>query len=444
LNAAERTAAIQQRRQSTGRTQRLWVRDGWREFPVYEVPVDALLLNVDNRRFAAERKLIEAEIDRTLDPENSPDDERAVMAILLDSGVRVIDGTVEGRPSKDYEALKTDWILRKQETPFWVRPDGTVRNGNRRLAMIKRLAQEMGDTAFQFVEAVLLDVADIDEQQLFDMEQREQLTENLKLRYTDINLLLTIKDAATARGIDWADPESVAQVAGQLQHLARGNQGYAEVLLRTIWFMDQFLIEEDAEGEYERVIGNVERFRDIGRNMDKLLPDFAEDAPDMLAVCFAAVRAGQSHLNIRALRRMYFDDRERFDALVAEVNGIETEWRTTGSSELGLPDLVEVDAAREAADELSDEVDDDDEPPGPVVPNYPRPEVESRFNNAIDGFGASQTMTVASQLETALDRLNSAAADGRLDAALAEEDDSRVRELLGALIAWTDSVRSTL
>ena len=46
------------------------------------------------------------------------------------------------------------------------------------------------------------------------MEQREQLTEDFKVRYTDINLLLALKDAAITRNIDWADAESIERVGG--------------------------------------------------------------------------------------------------------------------------------------------------------------------------------------------------------------------------------------
>ena len=64
---------------------------------------------------------------------------RSVISILLDSSLDVDGDKVVGTPSTDCEALEKDWLARGQESPLWIRPDGTVRNGNRRLAMIMRL-----------------------------------------------------------------------------------------------------------------------------------------------------------------------------------------------------------------------------------------------------------------------------------------------------------------
>src|SRR6266849_1946601 len=194
MNTEERRRIITERKQAIkDRKERLWCIDEWREFPVYRIPVEALLLNVENRRFTAERTLMEEELGRTLDPENNPDDELSVISILLDKAIHVDGDRVVGKPRNDSEALKKDWETRKQETPFWIRPDGVVRNGNRRLALVKRMRATKGVEGGQWVDAVILDPVEIDESALFDMEQREQLTENLKVRYTDINLLLTLK-----------------------------------------------------------------------------------------------------------------------------------------------------------------------------------------------------------------------------------------------------------
>lgn len=216
----QRRQVIETRKQSTGRKERLWARDTWREFDVCQVPVEGLLLNVDNRRFAAERTLVEEKLGHELDPENNPDDERALEVILLDVGYDVDgDRVTGGHPDKDYQALRSDWLRRRQESPLWIRPDGIVRNGNRRLSMLKRLQREEGLGGFEYVDAVILEPADIDEVALFDMEQREQLTENLKVRYTDINLLLAIRAAAESRAIDWYEGGDINRVAGELKDI---------------------------------------------------------------------------------------------------------------------------------------------------------------------------------------------------------------------------------
>ena len=198
MNATQRRQVNETRSESAERTERLWCKDRWRDFPVMRVLVDALLLNVDNRRFAAERTLMESKLGHPLDPENSADDEISVISILLDTGWDVDGNLVKGASSRAYEGLRADWQRRKQATPLWIRPDGTVRNGNRRLAMLKRLRND-GITGTEWVEVVILNPGhpdNIDEHDLFEMEQREQLTEDFKVRYTDMNLLLTLRQAA--------------------------------------------------------------------------------------------------------------------------------------------------------------------------------------------------------------------------------------------------------
>jgi hypothetical protein len=249
MNAAERTALIAEKREDAGHTYRVWCKHDWHDLPVWRVPVSALLLNVDNRRFAAERKIVEEMLERTLDPENNPDDEKCVIAILLDTGLIAEDGQVQGKASKNTLALTNDWLRRKQETPFWIRPDGSVRNGNRRLAVIKRLMAEGGSEGLGVVEAVILDPEWIDEDDLFKMEQHEQLTENFKVRYTDINLLIALRDAAELEDIDWADDDDIERVAGLIQHIAGDDRAYAATQLRAVKYMDAYLADLNKPGQ---------------------------------------------------------------------------------------------------------------------------------------------------------------------------------------------------
>ncbi len=292
---SDRVRIIKNRVQQTGIKVRLWVHDSWTTFDVQKVPVDALVLNVDNRRFRAERLWAEEMLGRSLDPENRPEDERCIESLLLDKGHRAVDGVLEGRPSPAYEALKNDWLRRHQETQFWIRPDGTVRNGNRRLAMIQRLHRESGDSGLQWVEAVLLDPREIDEAALLEMEQREQLTENFKVRYNDIDYLLALREAAEIRDIDWFDPALIDKVAGELQTMVEKSKKEVERDLYAIKYMDLFLEDSKKLGQYHRLLRQLEVFRDIGRMMFTIEADYPTDYARALQVLFAAVRAGKRY-----------------------------------------------------------------------------------------------------------------------------------------------------
>ncbi|MPZ20984.1 MAG: hypothetical protein GEV06_24245 [Luteitalea sp.] len=430
MNADERTKRIAEHSDKADRTVRLWCKGQWKDFSVIRVEVEALLLNPDNRRFSAEKHLMENKLGHSLDPESSPDDERSVISILLDSSPHVDGNRVVGTPSTDYEALKGDWLDRGQENPFWIRPDGTVRNGNRRLAMIKRLQDDSAGDVHRRLDAIILG-PDIDEGDLFQMEQREQLTEDFKVRYTDVNLLLSLREAAEFEQIDWADNADIERVAGTLQWLTNGDKKYAIKQLRAIKYMDAYLLDSNAERQYHKLLRQVERFRDVGWVMGKM-DDYPDSQQNMLRLCFAAVRASNPHGHIRKLWNIFRDDRDRYDKMISGLEEDEAEWEDAQSNDLPEPDIsVE-----------PDEDDEDDEPPVPTSANYPKEKVRTRIENAVDGYLAKDRGT-AQSLEQVLDRLTSLTTpEDRISAALEADDTGPVRQLLKAIYAWAEGAKT--
>ena len=433
MNADERTKRIAKRiaehGEETDRTVRLWSKDQWKDFRVMRVEVETLLLNPDNRRFSAEKLLMENKLGHSLDPESSPNDERSVISILLDSSLDVDGDKVVGKPSPDCEALEGDWLDRGQESPLWIRPDGTVRNGNRRLAMIKRLQDGSPGDVHRWVAAIVLG-PDIDENDLFQMEQREQLTEDFKVRYTDVNLLLSLREAAELVEIVWADNADIERVAGALQWLTNGDKQYAIKQLRAIKYMDAYLLDSGATGQYHKLLRQVERFRDVGWVMGKM-DDYPDSQQDMLRLCFAAVRASNPHGHIRKLWNIFRDDRERYHKMIAGVEEDEAEWEDAQNNDLPEPDI-----SAEADD------DDDEEPPVPTSANYPKEQVKTRVENAVDGYLARDRGPVQI-LEQALDRLTSLTAPtDRIAAALESDDTDRVRRQLKAIYAWSEAAQT--
>lgn len=420
-----------------GSDTRLWVLGEWRNVPIRKVPVTALVLNIDNRRFSAERRLFEEQLGHEFDPENSDLDALSVESILLDRNLQVDGDRVMGTPGKDYLALRQDWQRRQQESPFWIRPDGTVRNGNRRLAMLRRLRREEGVGGHEWVDAVVFDDDAVNEIAMFEMEQREQLTEDYKVRYTDINLLLAIKDAADDLEIDWYSEASIVEVAGELQHVMRDNQNYAIVQLYAIKFMDEYLADLDLAGRYDKLIGQIERFREVGRAMRRVETDDPGRSPAMLNVMFAAVNAGKTHLEIREIRRLYTEDFEAFDRLAAEIAYAEGDWEQPADEDpLGDPEVVD-----DEPEDL-DATDEQPDPPGPVVPNYPKNEVKTIFEDAVDSHQAFQNEDLLKSVKEINHRLTALSASPNLLTALQES--TALREALDAVFRWFDDNHSSL
>jgi hypothetical protein len=436
MTAEERRQTIESRKENTGRKFRLWCKGQFRDFEVFRVPVDALLLNVDNRRFAAERKVHEDQLAHSLDPENNKDDELSIISMLLDIGWQVDGSVVRGKPSKNFELLRSDWQTRHQETPFWIRPDGTVRNGNRRLAMIHRLVADAGAAGNDWIDTIILD-KEINEDDLFEMEQREQLTENLKVRYTDINLLLALRDAALSHDIDWADPQSVEIVAGLLQHAVEGDKDYALMQLNTIKYMDAYLADAGKPGQHQTLLKQVERFRDVGKIMSNVDADYPDDSADMLRLAFAAIRAGLRHTDIRSLKKIFLQDRTRYNTLVREIENDEKEWDQAGDTQLVNPDLSAIGNAED------DEDGEADNPPGPVVSKYPVEKVKERIKNSIDGFLSSQVENVHSALSQVWNRLEPIDA-GKLKTAIDLDGGTELDALIARIAKWAKAAELAL
>jgi hypothetical protein len=435
--AAERTQVIETRKTACDEKTKLWIRDDWSLRDVWTVPVDALLLNVDNRRFAAERLWAQEQLGRSLDPENYPDDELCIESLLLDRSHRNVGGTIVGTPSKDYESLKNDWDRRGQETPFWIRPDGTVRNGNRRLAMIKRDQRTSGDSGREWVTAVILDTAEIDEAALLEMEQREQLTENFKVRYNDIDYLLALREAAVIREVDWFDPTSIDEVAGKLQTTVEKSK--SEVLrdLYAVKYMDLFLEDSNQPGEYHRLLRTLEIFRDIGRMLITVETDYPDDFDRVLQVLFAGVRAGKKYQDIRQVRQMFRKDRARFDRLAEGVSEAETQIQPDKRPTLASP-------AETSPDESDEEEDDGREDGGASVTNYP-PAIGRMIDDTIDGYRTSRQSDVLKTIREVVNRLDSLAEGNRLANAIGEGGEgAAVREALRKIVEWAGENRGLL
>ena len=443
MTPQQRAAEIDARKQPIGGLDKqvqhkIWLRDGWAYYGVWKVPVESLVLNVDNKRFSSERELVEHRLGRPLDPSNNPNDEESIVAILCDSSLDVDAerGVAVGTPSKDYVALREDWQVRGQAEPLWIRPDGTVRNGNRRLAMLKRLRDDGVD--INWVEAIILAPDDVDESELFRMEQREQLTENFKKRYQDVNALLALKDAAELEGIDWGDSDSITHVASRLKHYAgRDDAGYASKQLYAIKALDNYLAYINAPGRYSLATKQVEVFREVGLCMSTY-----EDEPDqqfeLLQTAYAFVQAGRKYGEIRDLRKFFGSDRSQFDAMKRQILKIEEDsgWDPERTEpEVDYPELS--DATAPEADDP-----DDDDLGGVVGPaDYPKREVSDVIDGALDRFAASN-LDIQKQLNQALARLDAVGLERLAGLQGSAREDARqavsnigdwVRQALGSL-----------
>lgn len=416
----------------------IWVRNSQEYYPIWQVPLESLVLNVENKRFSAERDLVEHKLGRPLDPTNVPKDEKSIIAILCDSSLDVDleEEVAVGTPSKDFRALAEDWTARGQIEPLWIRPDGTVRNGNRRLAMLRRLRDEGTDV--NWVNAIILTNGDVDESELFRMEQREQLAENFKKRYQDVNALLALRDAAELEGIDWDNPESITEVAGRLKHFAgRDDAGYAAKQLYAIRALDSYLAYINSPGQYSRAMRQVEVFREVGLCMSAY-QDEPDEQYELLQAAFAFVQAGRKYGEIRQLRSLFGSDRALFDQMVASIVQVEEE---AGWDPEDPAATVEYPELSDATAPDDDESEDDESGVATGSSDYPKRGVSDVIDAALDKFTASG-LDIKRQLDQALSRLQAVDLDSLR--ALLDAERTQARTAIAQIAEWTRKAESRL
>jgi hypothetical protein len=413
------------------RSERLWAKDRWNHFAVYTVRAETLKLNVANRRFRAERHDIERQLGRALDPDVHPEDAEAVITLALDQKVRVDERRrVVGIANPSTATLADDWHRRRQERPMWIRPDGLIVNGNRRWAMLRRLQEDEGLDGFEYVDVIVLG-HEFDGPELFHMEAREQLTEGLKVRYGDVNLLLTLREAAELENIDWGDREDIERVAGVIRSLARNEQAYALLQLTAVKYMVAYLEEIGAPEDFRRMEGRVERFRDVARNMMRVQTFEPERELKMLELCFAAVRSNNQHGDLRELRRMLIEQTELFDEL---YNKVTVAVETMG----GI--LPEPDPRRPAADEDTPPDDEETEDDGSGPADYGP--VQDLINVQVQAARTTrESLAKSVRLAHAmLEKVDAASVDDILEADRTGETTAAVE----GVVAWSATARGVL
>jgi hypothetical protein len=427
----ERNAAIEAAvaSQPDPTNEKMWAHDQFKQLPVYTVPVEALVMNPDNRRFRVDRLWAQEQLGKeSLDPDSDPNDALTVESLLLDTNLRVDGDRIVGKPTDDTDNLERDFVRRGQERPFWIRPDGRVRNGNRRLAMIRRVARKDGDTGLLTVEAVALAENEYSEQDVFHMEAREQLTEGYKVRYSKINYLLHLREAALLRMIVWDDPDSISEVAGTLQMEVEKSKREVERDLTAVKYMDDYLVELGAPEQYHKVAGKLEVFRAVGEGMGRIKRDLPDDAAQALQVFFAAVKSGASLETVRQVRLMQKTNPDSFAVLADEIDAVEEAFEEEN------PTPPHLTTPTTLGPEEEDDEDGGTDEAADVAEDYPVDTVADTISVAVDAFKTSERDDTFVLLQEAHSRLRSITDSPALKQLIDAEP--KARQALQGIVDW--------
>ncbi|TAA73144.1 hypothetical protein [Planococcus salinarum] len=147
--------------------------------PVYKLPIKFLNFNVDNGRFAAEKKLKEQQLGFELDNRN-PEHEKHFIELLIPDNPKT-------------QRLITDIERNGQLKPGVITHDGFLVDANRRLACMKSLDKKYPNSKYQYLLVHRLP-ANVPAKEIYKLEVQFQIKQDLKEEYNPINDLLKIRE----------------------------------------------------------------------------------------------------------------------------------------------------------------------------------------------------------------------------------------------------------
>ncbi len=286
-----------------------------KELDVIRLPLNTLVYNIRNGRFAAELHELEASEGRRLDPERDKDKSKIEDLLLRDQ-------------------TKTEWLKRDiqrvgQLKPATITHDGYIINGNRRAAILNLLYKDTGDQRFAFLEAVRLP-ADVSAPDLWRFEAGFQLAVELKADYGPVNELLKIKE-----GKEYGLKNK--EIA-----LILGGDNTAETIqmkLKRLELIEDYLVYFGQDKRYSMVERRVEHFINVVNLMQRSEWGrlSATQQSQILHAAYHMIHdTDLAHLEVRKIGQMVKEDPQaalEWADEVLQVSGVQKEIRVKPKDE---------------------------------------------------------------------------------------------------------------
>lgn len=252
------------------------------ELPVFRLPLELLRYNIRNGRFAAEYQELKRKSKRDLDS-SKKEDAKTINELLLH-----LD-------EKAAHILEEDLKRVGQKYPGIITFDGSVINGNRRMAVLEYLYKQTHSEKFAYLKVARLPKS-VKPSDLWRIEAGIQLSRQEKLDYGPVNTLLKFKEGIDA-GL------SPKQIAASLY----GGFTEKEIKesLERLKLIDAYLKFIKEPGHY-KIVENQEiheHFADLQRTLSKE-KNKGTSGVEILKLTkagFALIRDGLRHRDIREL-----------------------------------------------------------------------------------------------------------------------------------------------
>ena len=312
---------------------------------VYKLPIDMLLYNIRNGRFAAEYKDLEKNEGGSLRPED-PDDANKIKLLLLN-----LDKTETNRTADDLK-------IRGQWNCGIITQDGYVIDGNRRMAIISKLHDETEEERWKYLDVARLETPILPED-LWKLEAGIQLGKDEIVKYGPVNELLKIREGIEA-----------GLTAKAISNALYGHsENDITEKLNLLELIEQYLKFMGIPQKYSSVKNRVEHFI----NLQKIIVACVKSgyAPDKITkikyASFQLINEDIQHLELRKIHDMIKKDLA--DA-VSEITTAGSQLKPRAPQESNPDEKI-----RKETRSIMDEFEEED---GEMTPTY------THFVNAKD------------------------------------------------------------
>ena len=250
---------------------------------VYRFPIELLIYNKRNGRFAAEIMQKQEELGRELDPLEE-EDRKIIKKLLL------------GEDEIATQLLKDDLIKVGQLEPGIITLDGIVINGNRRMAVFEDLLEEKSDPQYGYLTAARLP-KNVDEKDIYRLEIGLQLSRPYRKDYGPINDLLKVKEGIK---IGLTPKEIVNSMFGGFK------ESEIKEKIERLKLIENYLDYIGKPKQYEEVKGWHEHFKDLQNDISTFRNKKmgAEEIYRATIAGFELIIAKVPHMDIRKIKNL--------------------------------------------------------------------------------------------------------------------------------------------
>lgn len=268
---------------------------------VYRLPIDMLIYNKRNGRFAAEIMQKQVELGRKLDPLEE-NDRKIIQKLLLDEDENAT------------QLLKDNLVKVGQLEPGIITFDGVVINGNRRMSVTEALLEEKSDPQYNFLKVVRLPM-NVDDKDLYRLEISIQLSRPYRKDYGPINDLLKINE-----GLEIGfDPKQIADTL-----FGGFNESEIREKVERLKLVEAYLEYIGKPKQYEEVKGWHEHFINLQKAISILKKEKIMNAKEIhyaTLAGFELIIAKSPHMDIRLIKK-FMDEKKTKEGLIEYVEKV--------------------------------------------------------------------------------------------------------------------------